>query len=86
MLPKNRYYTFFGGIGFPTQDFELVKQELSFFSHTSSSHLSDDLEFENTLFCQFSIVTHLFLQQLTLFIVKERMKIEYYLQTVSHVH
>jgi hypothetical protein len=53
---------------------------LYFFSHTSSSHLRDDLELENLLFWQLSMVAHLFLKQLTLFILKERMKIENYLK------
>jgi hypothetical protein len=32
------------------------------------------------------VVPHLFLKQLKLFIVNERMKIGYYLQSISHVH
>jgi hypothetical protein len=64
----------------------IVKLKLYFFSHTSSSHLRDNLDIENLLFWQLCMVAHLFLQQLALFILKERMKIEYYLQTVSHVH
>jgi hypothetical protein len=48
MIPEKTYYTFFGGIGFSTQDFELVKKELYFLKHTSS-HLRNELDFENTL-------------------------------------
>jgi hypothetical protein len=68
-------------------DFELRSlQVLYCLNHTSSSHLRHDLDFENLLFWQFSVVPHLFLKQLKLFILNERIKIEYYLQSISHVH
>jgi hypothetical protein len=73
---KKMYYTFFGGIRFWTQGFALVKQVLYCLSHTSSSHLRDDLDFENLLFWQLSVVPYLFLKQLSLFILYERMKID----------
>jgi hypothetical protein len=67
--------------------FELrASQVLYCLSHTSSSHLRHDLDFENLLLWQLPVVPHLFLKQLKLFILNERMKIEYYLQSISHVH
>jgi hypothetical protein len=70
------YYTLFGGIGFWIQDFVLVKKELYCLSYTSSSHWRDDLDFENLLFKQLSVIPHLFLKQLKLFILNKSIKIE----------
>jgi hypothetical protein len=71
------YYTFFGGNGFWNHSFALVKQVLYFLSHTSSSQLRDDVDFESILFWQLSKVAHLFLKELGFLILNERMKIEY---------
>jgi hypothetical protein len=53
------YYTFLGRIGFWTQGFALVKQVLYFLSHTSSTYLRDNLDFENLLLWELSGCTPL---------------------------
>jgi hypothetical protein len=82
MLPKRCRTSFWWNMVF-NSNFEFGKQELCFLRHISS-HLKDDLNFEN-LFWQLCMVPHLFLKKLRLFILNKRMKIEYYLQTISYV-